>query len=159
MSWDTEVLHEPLAQATGCRLGAKTLGLAALGGKVRDARLERIRDSIHFVGERFVNTVETTLSAPSAGLAWEYVAGGRDRVPREPFPIVSRDAIDPIVGRGEALRITWLGHSTVLLEIDGALVLTDPVFGPRAAPVSWMGPKRFHPVPIEPEQLPPTSTS
>ena len=45
------------------------------------------------------------------------------------------------------LRVTWLGHSTVLIEIDGLRVLTDPVWGQRASPSRLPGPKRFQPVP------------
>ena len=41
------------------------------------------------------------------------------------------------------LRVTWLGHSTVLLEVDGVRILTDPVFGERASPLSFAGPRRF----------------
>jgi L-ascorbate metabolism protein UlaG (beta-lactamase superfamily) len=46
------------------------------------------------------------------------------------------------------LRATWLGHSTVLIEIDGLRVLIDPVWGPRASPSRIIGPKRFQPVPV-----------
>ena len=53
------------------------------------------------------------------------------------------------------LRATWLGHSTVLLEVDGLRVLTDPVWGERASPVSFAGPKRFHPAPVPIAALPP----
>jgi L-ascorbate metabolism protein UlaG (beta-lactamase superfamily) len=53
------------------------------------------------------------------------------------------------------LRATWLGHSTVLVEIDGLRVLTDPVWGDRASPVSFAGPKRFQPVPAPIAALPP----
>jgi L-ascorbate metabolism protein UlaG (beta-lactamase superfamily) len=53
------------------------------------------------------------------------------------------------------LRATWLGHSTLLLEIDGARVLTDPVWGKRVSPARIIGPKRFQPVPVAIEQLPP----
>jgi L-ascorbate metabolism protein UlaG (beta-lactamase superfamily) len=53
------------------------------------------------------------------------------------------------------LRATWLGHSTVLLEIDGVRVLTDPVWGPRASPSQLVGPKRFQPVPVSLRQVPP----
>jgi L-ascorbate metabolism protein UlaG (beta-lactamase superfamily) len=52
-------------------------------------------------------------------------------------------------------RVTWLGHSTVLLELDGRRVLTDPVFGDRASPFSFAGPRRFHPVPATLDELPP----
>ena len=53
------------------------------------------------------------------------------------------------------LRATWLGHSTVLIEIDGLRVLTDPVWGPRASPSTLVGPKRFQPVPVLLSAMPP----
>lgn len=46
------------------------------------------------------------------------------------------------------LRYAWIGHSTVLLEVDGLRILTDPVFSERASPFSFAGPKRFHPSPL-----------
>lgn len=155
MTTDIEIMDEGLAYATGKRACEGSHGLAALGGKVTGARLERIQDSPQFDGTRFVNVLETPAAAPNARVAWQYVAGGEQRVPTEPFPLHQPDTASLVPGSGEALQITWLGHSTALLEIDGKLVLTDPVFGPRASPVSWMGPKRFHQPPIEPEQLPP----
>jgi L-ascorbate metabolism protein UlaG (beta-lactamase superfamily) len=126
--------------------------LPAFGGQVRDARLERVQSSPHFDGRRFRNAVPTSLAVPTLNLAWQYVAGAEERVPRERLPVVARPELSP--GRGEPLEITWLGHSSVLVDIDGYVVLTDPVFGPRSGPVSWAGPKRFHPVPIAPESLP-----
>ncbi len=48
----------------------------------------------------------------------------------------------------EGDRIYRLGHSTILMKLDGKLVLTDPVLSERASPVQWAGPKRFHPSPI-----------
>jgi L-ascorbate metabolism protein UlaG (beta-lactamase superfamily) len=56
---------------------------------------------------------------------------------------------------GSGLRATWLGHSTVLIEIDGLRVLTDPVWGRRASPLRLAGPKRFQPVPVPVKALPP----
>ena len=53
------------------------------------------------------------------------------------------------------LRATWLGHSTVLIEIDGLRVLTDPVWGNRASPLRLAGPKRFQPVPVALRAMPP----
>jgi L-ascorbate metabolism protein UlaG (beta-lactamase superfamily) len=52
------------------------------------------------------------------------------------------------------LRASWLGHSTLLVEIDGVHVLTDPVWGERASPVSIAGPKRFQPIPVALADLP-----
>ncbi|TFW22279.1 MBL fold metallo-hydrolase [Duganella callida] len=48
-----------------------------------------------------------------------------------------------------------LGHSTVLLKLNGHFWLTDPVFSERASPVQWAGPQRFHQPPISIDELPP----
>ncbi len=48
-----------------------------------------------------------------------------------------------------------LGHSTLLLKLNGAFLLTDPVFSERASPLQWAGPKRFHAPPIAIADLPP----
>lgn len=83
----------------------------------------------------------------------EYFFGGSQRVPRVPLPL-----LDPHEGwrapPETGLRTTWLGHSTLLLEVDGARVLTDPVFGERASPVPFAGPKRFHKPPVAIAELP-----
>lgn len=55
----------------------------------------------------------------------------------------------------QGLRVTWMGHSCVLIEIDGIRILTDPVWSARASLVSFAGPKRFFPPTIELKDLPP----
>jgi N-acyl-phosphatidylethanolamine-hydrolysing phospholipase D len=50
---------------------------------------------------------------------------------------------------------TWIGHSTVLLQVDGLNVLTDPVFSERAFPVQWMGPRRLMDPGLAMDALPP----
>jgi L-ascorbate metabolism protein UlaG (beta-lactamase superfamily) len=86
----------------------------------------------------------------------EFAFGGPKRRPEFPLPVESpRDAWRSAAESG--LRITWLGHSTLLLEVDGHRILTDPVFGERASPVSFAGPKRFHPTPVALRELPPLS--
>jgi L-ascorbate metabolism protein UlaG (beta-lactamase superfamily) len=54
----------------------------------------------------------------------------------------------------EPLAVTWLGHSTALVEIDGYRVLTDPVWSDRCSPSRTVGPQRLHPVPAPLEALP-----
>jgi L-ascorbate metabolism protein UlaG (beta-lactamase superfamily) len=75
--------------------------------------------------------------------------------PATPVPAVtdegSRFARLPASG----LRVTWLGHSTTLVEIDGRRVLTDPVWSERASPVGWLGPRRWYPPPLALDELPP----
>jgi len=52
-------------------------------------------------------------------------------------------------------RITWLGHSTVLIEIEGRKLLIDPVFGQRTSPISFIGGKRFYEdMPVSIDNLP-----
>jgi L-ascorbate metabolism protein UlaG (beta-lactamase superfamily) len=84
----------------------------------------------------------------------EYFFGDAQRIPPAPLPV---ERPFDAWGRGAetGLRTTWLGHSSVLLELDGRRVLTDPVFGPRASPVSFAGPRRFHPPPVAVAELPP----
>ena len=53
------------------------------------------------------------------------------------------------------LRVTWFGHSSVLVEIDGARLLIDPVWDQRASPVTFAGPKRFFPPTLPLDELPP----
>jgi L-ascorbate metabolism protein UlaG (beta-lactamase superfamily) len=48
-----------------------------------------------------------------------------------------------------------LGHSTILLKLNGEFWLTDPVFSKRASPVQWAGPARFHAPPVSIADLPP----
>jgi len=51
--------------------------------------------------------------------------------------------------------VTRLGHSTVLIKLDGTFWLTDPVFSERSSPVRFAGPQRFHAPPIRIDELPP----
>ncbi|GAB3655766.1 hypothetical protein GCM10028791_27180 [Echinicola sediminis] len=52
-------------------------------------------------------------------------------------------------------RITWLGHSSFLIEIEGKKILMDPIFGQYAAPHPWLGRKRFNnEMPITIAELP-----
>jgi N-acyl-phosphatidylethanolamine-hydrolysing phospholipase D len=51
--------------------------------------------------------------------------------------------------------VTWIGHSTMLVRMDGVTFLTDPVFSERAGPVSFVGPKRHVPPGVPLEALPP----
>jgi N-acyl-phosphatidylethanolamine-hydrolysing phospholipase D len=62
--------------------------------------------------------------------------------------------VRPRARSGEFI-VTWIGHSTILLQIGGLNVLTDPVFSPRAFPVQWMGPRRVMDPALEIEALPP----
>src|SRR5438105_907254 len=110
-------------------------------------RLERIQASPRFNGRTFMNTnpvsqgLKAGVERPTMR---DFLCGGEHRVPSSPLPLVNpleQWATPPETG----LRVTWLGHSTLFIEIDGIRVLTDPVWSQRASPVAFAGPKRFHP--------------
>ena len=130
----------------------------SFGQKPSGLRLERIRSSTLWDGQglRNIHPILPGLRDPAARppTVTEFLCGGERRVPNRPLPAVSpRDLWSRSPGSG--LRATWLGHSTVLLEIGGWRVLTDPVWGSRASPSRLIGPKRFQPVPIGIKALPP----
>jgi len=132
--------------------------MKSLGRKPEGARLERIKASPLWSGDRFHNVqpIIPGLRDPNASMPTlgEFLCGGERRVPRGPLPSVNPlDAWTRSSASG--LRATWLGHSTVLIEVDGVRVLTDPVWGPRASPSRLAGPKRFQPVPVRLRAMPP----
>lgn len=130
--------------------------MPALGGKAHGLRLERVRASPRFRDGTFRNTapVGPGLQGSPLPLLGELFFGDTVRKPPAPLPSMDpRPAWARPVETG--LRATWLGHSTVLLELDGLRVLTDPVWGDRASPWRFAGPRRFQPVPVPLEALPP----
>src|SRR5262249_53411863 len=66
-----------------------------------------------------------------------------------------------VANDGSALRggsaepsVTWVGHSTLLVQLEGLNILTDPHWGERASPLSWAGPRRLRPPGLAFEDLP-----
>ena len=57
--------------------------------------------------------------------------------------------------RNDQATLTWIGHATVLLRLDGKNILTDPLFSQRTSPVQWAGPKRLVAPGVSMENLPP----
>lgn len=118
-------------------------------------RLERVRASKQFDGSTFRNPTGKSagLKGNPLPLLGEYFFGNNQRVPPGPLPL-DRPHDTWQKAPESPLRVTWFGHSTVLLEQDGHRILTDPVFGDRASPLRFAGPKRFHPVPAGLDEVP-----
>jgi N-acyl-phosphatidylethanolamine-hydrolysing phospholipase D len=55
----------------------------------------------------------------------------------------------------DTIQITWIGHTTFLIQVAGLNILTDPIFSDRASPLSFVGPRRLLPPAIRQEDLPP----
>jgi L-ascorbate metabolism protein UlaG (beta-lactamase superfamily) len=105
------------------------------------AKLERAKR----VGRKYQTPVETRVGGLKT--MWkilpEFLFGGRKRSPQDPLGPFRTDVSVYETAPETGLRVTWFGHSSMLVEIDGARVLIDPVWDNRAAPVQWFGPKRF----------------
>ena len=91
-------------------------------------------------------------------LKWSLIE--RRRNPRRPDPDpASFVRTDPAftIPRGdpEQLTLTWVGHTSFLIQIAGLNVLTDPIWSQRASPVQFVGPRRWVPPAIEFDRLPP----
>ena len=132
--------------------------MKSLGKRADGLRLERMQDSPMWASGGFRNIHPTlpglrdkTVAGPTIR---DFLYGGARRTPVGTLPSVN--PLDVWLKKPDTgLRATWLGHSTVLLEMDGVRVLTDPVWGSRASPSRIVGPKRFQPVPITLRELPP----
>ncbi|GGX86634.1 MBL fold metallo-hydrolase [Streptomyces minutiscleroticus] len=134
------------------RSGLQALQPAAFGADPSGERLARIRRSPHFADGVFRNP-ERARTGPVGSrveLAKTYL-GKEERARRAPagrVPVHSTTLADLAGPPATGLRITWMGHSSVLAEIDGHRVLFDPVWGERCSPFAFAGPKRLHPVPV-----------
>jgi L-ascorbate metabolism protein UlaG (beta-lactamase superfamily) len=107
-------------------------------------------------GRKFLNPVPTKLG----GLGAAFKVLGRllktqeELTPRVPVGPFRTDAAVYATPPASGLRVTWFGHSGLLLEIDGVRLLVDPVWEQRASPMQWMGPKRFFAPTLRLEELP-----
>ncbi|RYY72556.1 MAG: MBL fold metallo-hydrolase [Comamonadaceae bacterium] len=103
----------------------------------------------HHLAKGFRNTDG---SSPQKSLAqvlrwrWQATRAGLPPRPATPTPVVTPDLdfLHRNASAGAAMRptVTWIGHATVLAQLGGLNVLTDPVFAERASPFSFVGPKR-----------------
>lgn len=143
-----------LLVAIGLLLGGLMAdGWSAMGSAARGARLDRIKRSPHFVDGKFVNML-TPKEPKFFPALWKWIKGAENTTPDGPLPIQKREAKELSALPSSGLRISWFGHSTLLIELDGRRFLVDPVWSERVSPFSYLGPKRFHPVPLELSALP-----
>ena len=122
--------------------------LPGFGGAFEGERLERMRQSRQFHNGRFENTPPYVGNISLLGTLRAYL-GKEVREP--PVLMMSADDLDKPAAPG--LRAWWLGHASVLIEIDGVRILTDPVLSQRVSPFSFIGPARLHPSPLALTQL------
>jgi L-ascorbate metabolism protein UlaG (beta-lactamase superfamily) len=115
---------------------------------------KKIEASPRFVAGEF-NQQEDVLDmsfTQNVKIAWKFLFGGNDRTPDRPLPTVPVQLSHFNQNGGNRLNATWLGHSSLMINLDGYRILTDPVFEKR---ISILGPTRFAgDLPIHIDQLP-----
>jgi L-ascorbate metabolism protein UlaG (beta-lactamase superfamily) len=109
-----------------------------------------------FDGTHYHNPVPTAVMGAGAfsKVLREYTKPHPGRVPaKQPGPFsINMQALEEAPPND--VQVTWLGHSTVLIAIDGKRILTDPVWYQRVSPFTHAGPKRFFEVPVSLSKLP-----
>jgi len=129
----------------------KTFGKRPLG---KD--LERCKQSPYYRKRGFVFMG----TKPSTNIATELMkeysqSSAKDRAPKIEIPVIHYLKSDFDAVPSERLKVMWLGHASLLIEIAGKRILVDPVLGNRPSPTQLFGPaKRFHPAPISVKELP-----
>lgn len=129
------------------RVGASNSALRA-----RAAGSPNYRDGA-FVSHDTTDVITDPEFAPE-GLANPGIEAFRSRGKGRPAGSVPLVVPQFPAGAGD-LAVTWLGHASTLVEIEGRRFLLDPVFGERVSPFLVVGPRRLHPIPCEIADLPP----
>ncbi|SFK76987.1 MBL fold metallo-hydrolase [Lysobacter sp. cf310] len=129
-------------------------GCASFGAKPAGARLIRAQASAQWDGTQFRNP--QPLWADTDG-AWRRLLFGPATPAAQPdgaVAVVRPSAAELARPPASGLRITWFGHASALIQIDGGNVLIDPVWSDRISPLSWAGPQPWFRPPVALEQLP-----
>lgn len=125
------------------------------GGRMDTARRKRAERSANYANGQFVNYMATNMDMGAAALRTIL----RDQLQRAPRrkPIRPLEPLRPGSDMNvRDARITWLGHSAVLVDIQGKKLLLDPMLGGTASPFPSVGPRRFKgTVAIDIDELPP----
>ena len=108
------------------------------------------------VGRKFQNPVPTGVGDGRTmfKILRRYLSNRAETTPKKPLGPFRTDTKIYETQPASGLRVTWMGHSTMLIEIDGVRVLVDPVWDERAAPLTWAGPKRFFAPTLRLDELP-----
>ncbi|MEO1174516.1 MAG: MBL fold metallo-hydrolase, partial [Myxococcota bacterium] len=122
-------------------------------GSAPDAqRVELLKESPQWRGGRFTNRLPRVDRGLGTAAVEFFLGSDAPRMPKEPLETQELHRKD--FAERAPLRMTWLGHSSMILDVDGARFLIDPVWGERASPLSFAGPLRFYPSPLPMAELP-----
>ena len=117
-------------------------GYTSFGKSPNGERLTKIKQSPQWHGNKFENPQPIWSDMKSAMM--QSFRASPDATPQQTIPVVTNVKAALQQPSSRDLRVTWLGHSTSLIEVDGTRILLDPVWSERTSPVSWLGPKRWY---------------
>lgn len=107
----------------------------------------------HWGPDTFLNNYDN--SPKESFWKWQWERLTKPKVVEPPFqPEVVKTDLEFLTKNRSAKSLTWVGHSTALLQLNGLNIIMDPVFSDRVSPVSFFGPKRVVPLPFEVSALP-----
>ncbi len=121
---------------------------------------EKVSHSEQFNGKKFENIGQVEANPAMLAMIKMYLfEKEKPAVPAKPIDVkaITKEQLLALQADSvqQGMLFFRLGHSTLLILLDGEYWLTDPVFAERASPFSFMGPKRFHETPITIDDLPP----
>lgn len=107
--------------------------------------------SDHFDGRKFFNPYDNTYRPFSKFLSWQFT-----RQPQTWPKHLENEFEDypPVKYQEKGIRLSFVGHATVLIQVDGYNILIDPVWSKRASPFQFLGPKRVNEPGVKLENLP-----
>ena len=94
--------------------------------------------SDHFDGKKFFNPGKSEMNSFWDVVKWKMTA---DRVPWPDFVPIKNYPIRPLTSQDKGI-VTFINHSTLLIQVPGLNILTDPVYSERTSPFRFLGPKR-----------------
>jgi len=112
--------------------------------ETKKMRKQRLQQSPNFKDGKFRNLIETPMLAPDASywkIMMERLKSNAQTTPKKPLPSIKSDL--KAESNPAKVQLTWLGHSTLFLQMNGKNILIDPVLSNRTSPFQFMGPKNF----------------
>jgi len=115
------------------------------GARSKNERLHKILNSPNYRDGKFQNLVHTPMSGENTSMLKNGLKFLKKGVDRQPTKILETKKFDKetFLKYDNGITFSWFGHSSLILNINGTIILTDPVFSETASPVSFMGVKRF----------------
>ncbi len=153
--------HRKWPRIVGAVFGLIFLGLtflmidtwSALGTRPEGKRLARIERSEQYQNGRFTNPLPQQDAEMLPVLKRWIFDDNPHRIPVAPLPVMQRVARE-FTDASSDLRVTWFGHSSLLVELEGQRILIDPMWGDYASPGRVFGVKRFFAPPMPLDELP-----